>query len=302
MTKGLISIFAMPQEIDDLHITLYNLKRNVAMLPHDIVMDIDLTFCMSAELTDWSKTQLPQSYFIEKFNALRPLMDWSLNPKIRVEFADGILGCVSHRRNSLRHLDEYDYTVWLDTDVFFKDTTLLYMDAGFKAIRDTGNDYFVLTPQFVKQWDTSWDSIVHPAYLNYTLDYELEADIFNDTLIEHGEISVKPIDTFKFAGGWFTMFSNQLLKVIGVPESFGHYGMEDTFIVEASKMLMNINHKIKPTQYVLYNHLVGETYVHRCNQHMKEFVKSTGKKEEFRKIATQNFNKELQSFLQRMTV
>ncbi len=90
--------------------------------------------------------------------------------------------------------------------------------------------------------------------------------------------------------------------MIGVPESFGHYGMEDTFIVEASKFLARANHPMKPTQFVLSNHLVGETYIHRCNQHMKDVVVSTNRKEEFRSIATQNFTRELQTFAQRMAL
>lgn len=300
MTKGLISIFSMPQEIDDLHLTLYNLKRNISMLPHDVEMDLDLTFCMSGELTDWENTKLPQEYFLSKFHALTPLWDWSKSPRIHIEFDKGILGCVSQRRWSLERAKEYDYTIWLDTDVFFKDTTLLYMDAGFRAIKDSNTTRFILTPQFVKQWDNTWDSIVHPEYLNHKIDYELEADIFEDTLIEYGDVSVKPINDFKFAGGWFTLLSKELLELTGVPESFGHYGMEDTFIVEASKFLTKVNHPMKPTQFVLCNHLVGETYVHRCNQHMKDMVTSTNRKEEFRAVATENFAKEMQSFSQRM--
>lgn len=302
MTKALVSIFAMPQEIDDLHLTLYNLKRNVAMLAHDVEVDLDLTFCMSSELTDWEKTKLPQEYFLSKFRALTPLWDWSKSPRIHIEFDKGILGCVSQRRWSIERADKYDYTIWLDTDVFFKDTTLLYMNASYQAIRDTGIERFILTPQFVKQWDNTWDSIVHPEYLNHKIDYELEADIFNDTLIDYGEVSVRPIDTFKFAGGWFTLLSNDLLKLIGIPESFGHYGMEDTFIVEASKTLMKMNHPSRPIQYTLYNHLVGETYVHRCNQHMKEMVVSKNRKEEFRAIATANFYPELNLLMQRVGV
>lgn len=302
MTKALISIFAMPQEIDDLHLTLYNLKRNVAMLAHDVTVDLDLTFCVSDELTDWYGTKLPKDYFIAKFNALRPLWDWSAEPRIHIEYLDTILGCVSQRRTSLDRIDEYDYTIWLDTDVFFKDTTLMFMDAGFRAVRDNGAHRFILTPQFVKQWDATWDSIVHPQYLDYKFDYELEADIFTDTLVDYGEVSIKPINTFKFAGGWFTLLSNDLLRMIGIPKSFGHYGMEDTFIVEASKMMVQANHPLAPIQYVMYNHLVGETYVHRCNQHMKDMVKSFDKKEGFRAVAVRNFYPELGQFKHRMGI
>ena len=109
----------MPQEIDDLHLTLLNLKRNVALLPRDVDFDIDITFCLSEELTDWENTKLPMEYFSEKFQSLLPLMDWSKNPRGRVELGSEVLGCVSQRRWSLERNKDYDFTVWLDTDIFF---------------------------------------------------------------------------------------------------------------------------------------------------------------------------------------
>ena len=300
MTKGLISIFALPQEIDDLHITLYNLKRNMAMLPHDIKMDIDLTFCMSGELTDWDNTQLPQSYFIDKFTALRPLMDWSENPKIHVEFADGVLGCVAQRRNSLQYLNDYDFTIWLDCDMFFNDTTMLYLASSFKAAKDAGARNFIITPQFVRQWDASWDDIVHGEYRFKPLMYHETADIIQDGLYNLGEVSLAPMNTFKFAGGWCTLLSNDLLKSIGIPESFGHYGMEDTFIVEVCKYLQVNRHSSNPRQYLLVNHIVGENYKYRTNSHLKGMVVSRNRKEEFRAIATGHFGNELNKTIMRI--
>lgn len=300
MTKGLISIFAQPQELDDLHITLYNLKRNVSMLRDDVQFDIDLTFCISDELTDWDKSLLPKQYFIDKFNTLLPLLDWSKSPNIRLEDGNEILGCVSQRRRSLSKLEEYDFTIWMDCDLFFKDTTLMYLAAGYDALIDQGHTHFVLTPQFVKQWDSTWDPIVNNNFLQHKLDYELEADIFNDTLIDYGDVSIRPLNTFKFAGGWCTLISNQLLKLIGVPQSFGHYGMEDTFIVETCKILQANNYKPTPMQFIIENHLVGENYVHRCNNHMKTYVTSRNRKEEFRSVATANFSKEIKLLMERV--
>lgn len=300
MTKGLISIFALPQEIDDLHITLYNLKRNMAMLPHDIKMDIDLTFCMSGELTDWDNTQLPQSYFIDKFTALRPLMDWSENPKIHVEFADGILGCVAQRRSSLQYLNDYDFTIWLDCDMFFNDTTILYLASSFKAAKDDGAKNFFITPQFVRQWDVSWDDIVHPEYRFHKLMYHEEADIIQDGLYNFGDVSLKRNHWFKFAGGWCTLLSNDLLKMIGIPASFGHYGMEDTFIVQVCNYLQANEHSSDVRQYLLYNHIVGENYKYRANSHLKKMVVSKNRKEEFRAIATGHFGNELNKAIARI--
>jgi hypothetical protein len=300
MTKGLVSIFAMPHEIDDLHLTLYNLKRNVAMLSDDVNIDIDLTLCMSGELIDWNASILPQEYFLEKFRALTPLWDWSQNPRIHIEFANKILGCVSHRRKSLDYAAEYDFTVWLDTDVFFKDTTLLYTVASINALHDIGVTNFIITPEFVRQWDTSWDILVNDRFVQKELMYHEAADIFSDTLTDIGDISLRVAPDFKFAGGWFTVLSTELLQLVGIPEPFGHYGMEDTFIVEACKVMRSYSFSNTPRQYIMTNHLVGETYVHRCNAHMKKFIVSKNRKEEFRNIATKAFGSELIKFRDRV--
>jgi hypothetical protein len=101
--KGIVTIFVMPQEIDDLHITLLNLKRNVSLLPDDIELDLHLTLCVSDELTAWQSSSLPKEYVLEKFNALLSLCDWSKNPIIQIEDGTDILGCVSQRRFSLKN-------------------------------------------------------------------------------------------------------------------------------------------------------------------------------------------------------
>lgn len=60
--KGIITIFALPQELEDLALTLYNLKRNSIYLDPNIQYKIDITMCLSDELTDWDKTKLPKEY------------------------------------------------------------------------------------------------------------------------------------------------------------------------------------------------------------------------------------------------
>lgn len=302
--KGVISIFAMPQEIDDLHLTLYNLKRNMALVPDDIQMDIHVTFCLSDELTHWNASSqvISKHYFERKFEALRPLMDWSKNPTINIEYGDEVLGCVSQRRKTLELYKDYDFTIWLDTDVFFNDTTLSYMVAGYKAALDSGESLCIITPQFVKQWDHTWDALVHPRYVGKPVMFHESFDVFN-TLLDHGDINLVPINTYKFAGGWFTLLSNSLLRMITIPDGLGHYGLEDTFITVACDQLQKHHHKYTPTQFILQNHLVGENYVHRCNSHLSNpFVVSRNRKEEFRAVATQNFSPEMRRFVERMII
>jgi len=291
--KGIVTIFVMPQEIDDLHITLLNLKRNVSLLPDDIELDLHLTLCVSDELTAWQSSSLPKEYVLEKFNALLPLCDWSKNPIIQIEDGTDILGCVSQRRFTLTNSTGYDFIIWLDTDLFFTDATFLYLIETYRA---TNNPYSIVTPQFVKQWDHSWNMLVSEHYINKPLMYHEHADIINIALTDHGDLSAVQIDTFKFAGGWCTLLGVKLLELTGLPVSFGHYGLEDTYVVECCKVARQFSKINSPAQYIIKNLIVGENYVYRCNAHLKKFIASKNRKEEFRTIATNNFNNEVIKF------
>jgi hypothetical protein len=291
--KGIVTIFVMPQEIDDLHITLLNLKRNVSLLPDDVELDLHLTLCVSDELTAWQSSSLSKEYVLEKFNALLPLCDWSKNPITQIEDGTDILGCVSQRRFTLTNSTGYDFIIWLDTDLFFGDSTFLYL---IETYRSVNHPYTIVTPQFVRQWDRSWDILVNDYYLNKPLMYHEQADIISDALITYSDPCATELDGFKFAGGWCTLMGVELLNLIGLPEEFGHYGLEDTFVVECCKLARKLNHPSSPVQYIVNNLIVGENYVYRCNAHLKKFIVSKNRKEEFRAIATNNFNNEVIKF------
>jgi len=301
MTRGLISIFALPHEIDDLHITLYNLKRNAAMLPHDIQIDLDITFCVSSEVVDWDNSTLPRQFFLDKFESFSPLWNWSASPIVHVEFQSQILGCVSHRRATLGSMDGYDFTIWLDGDMMFSDHTLLYLISSYRAALDHGHHNTIITPQFVRQWDTSWDILVHDQFLEKPLMYHESADIISDVLYTHDNMQLVPLPTFKFAGGWCTLLSNSLLRIIGIPDELGHYGLEDTFIVESCKLLRQQNHVSKPQQFSVKGLVAGENYVYRKTNPYLPYIHPRNRKLEFSEIAARNFNKCLQDFSRRVT-
>jgi hypothetical protein len=142
--------------------------------------------------------------------------------------------------------------------------------------------------------------------------YHEEADIIDD-IVSHTnanlDMSLQPIpDTqdetkFKFAGGWFTLISNDLLKIVGIPTALGHYGLEDTFIAHSATFLSgNPKNGVAPKQFILNNVVVGENYKHRCNSHLQHFVVSKNRKKEFHSIAQQNFYPELVKFTKKHNV
>lgn len=298
MTKGLVTIFALPHEIDDLHITLYNLKRNMTMLPHDIHMDLHLTFCVSDAVVDWERSVLSKDFFLAKFAALQSLWDWSASPRIRIEDGTDVLGCVSQRRTSLQYSEGYDFTIWLDCDMTFNDHMVLYLAHSYIAAVDNGYPNVIITPQLVRQWDSSWDELVHNQFKRHPLMYHESADIISDVLYPYGDIGMHSLPTFKFAGGWCTLLSNTLLRYIGIPQELGHYGLEDTFVTSACTLLNN--HPIAPKQFMVTNLLVGENYINRTHNPYKPLLHTIDMKETFRAIAHQNFGPVLQRFQQRV--
>lgn len=299
MAKGLISIFALPHEIDNLQTTLYNLRRNYAVMSgHEFGFDI--TLCLSDELTDW-EFSLPKSYFEDKFKQITDkLCDWAIPESIKIEYGTSILGCVSQRRHSLKFLNKYDFTLWLDNDLFFNDYFLSYLSVSVEALHQNNIEYYVITPQITRQWDTSWDVIVNDQLLSRQLNDNITADVFDLGLSDMGKVGLKSISTFKGAGGWGTAISNDLLEITGIPESFGHYGLEDTYVLTCADLLRRMNRQEKPQQFVMENMLVCENHRFQTGDYLRNQIRNIDKKDKFRQIATDNFNNEIQKFIQRM--
>jgi hypothetical protein len=295
--KGVITIFAMPQELEDLALTLNMLKRNSVFREKDIDYKVEITMCLSDELTNWEETILPKEYILKRTEELcKKYLGWS-EYVLRFDNNSTILGCVSQRRMSLKNNPDADFFIWLDCDFTFKDTTLFYVSSAFKMLKEGGIDNFLVTPQFVKQWDSTWDVIVNERFWNEPLNYHEGADVYEDTLPEYGEAGVKEIQSIKFAGGWFTCLSGDLLRKTGIPESFGHYGLEDTYVTECMNIMKSQNDYI--SQFIIENLVIAESYTQRPNETIKSFIKSKNRKEEFTKIATDNFRNELKNFYER---
>jgi hypothetical protein len=253
--------------------------------------------CLSDELTNWEESFLPKDYIWQRTAELcKKYLGWC-EYELRIETESEILGCVSQRRMSLKNNPDADFFIWLDCDFLFKDTTLFYIASAFKMLKEGGINEFVVTPQFVKQWDNTWDVIVNERFWNHQLDYELIADVYEDTLPEYGEVGVQEIQSHKFAGGWFTCLSGDLLRKTGIPESFGHYGLEDTYVTECMNIMKSKNDYI--SQFVVQNLVIGESYTQRPNETIKQFIASKNRKAEFTKIANDNFANELKNFYER---
>jgi len=296
--KGIISIFTLPQELEDLALTLEKLKRNSVYLDGGIDFKIDITMCLSDELTDWENSKLPKQYIKERSIELcEKYLDWCQWEIIHD--TNEVLGCVSQRRYSLKNNPDADFFIWLDCDMFFNDTTLSYVSNAYKMIKESGFEDIIVTPEFVKQWDNTWDMVANKNYWNHPLNYHLNANIYKDSIPTFDEIQIKELVGYKFAGGWFTLISKSILDKTGIPESFGHYGLEDTYVMFCCGIMKNNN--INVSQFILENLIVGEIHKNRTNNTIKSYLSNRDRKDEFKKIAEANFTNELNLFNNKFT-
>jgi hypothetical protein len=296
--KIVISIFCLPYEIDELENTLTQLRKSSYYLDNKIEWTLDVTMCVANDMINWNKSSLPKSYFTDKLLKLSSHTDWCLKT---FQTSETIKGCVSQRRHTLKTYTDADYFIWLDTDIIFEERTLSYIENTIKTVSGQ-YQYSIITPEIVKIWDNTWDCLVNEQFLDKPIGYQKTNDPYKDSGIK-GEISIQTVQNsvpsqprYKFAGGWFTCISGNLLRRIGIPESFGHYGYEDTFVMWASeKITQTTSDDIY--QFKIQNLIVCENYKYRNNAHYINNLSIYDRREEFKKIAESNFNLELEKII-----
>ena len=281
-----IVIHTLPQEIDQLEQLLIRLKYNSIYLSNNESILVDVV--LNCNLIEWDSSLIPKSFFINKFKQLEQLTKTWANTKFEINEDGTIQGCVSHRRQSIRQ-SQADALLILDTDIFFNDTLLYFINHAIDTLKNT-DEYFILTPQTTPMWDDSWNLIVNQSF-NDNIHFQ-KRDPYK-YLQNLGEVTVRPINGFKFGGGWATVISAPLAKKINVPDSLGHYGLEDTFIMYCSYILKEQG--INVTQYILENQIIVEDHLYRFNPY-KDYLTIINKQEEFKKIAHENFQNELNKF------
>jgi hypothetical protein len=295
--KIVIQIFCLPYEIDELENTLNRLRTSSHYIntSNQYQWVIDVTMCTADDMVNWSKSSIPKKYFEDKLLKLSWQTDWC-DKYFRT--SSDIKGCVSHRRYCLERYNDADYFLWLDTDIIFDERTLSHLENSLQPVSNI-NPYNIITPEFVRIWDNTWDVLVNENFIDKPLGYQKDANPYLDSGIK-GDISIEgvlnsasPQSRFKFAGGWFTCISGDLLRKIGIPKSFGHYGYEDTFIMVASEKLVRTS-DIKINQFKIKNVVVCENYKYRNHTYYLNNISAYDRREEFKKIALDNFNKELE--------
>jgi hypothetical protein len=236
--------YIQPWEIDDFERQINQLIKSSYDIenPKDIIIDVTLNL----EIVDWDSSKMPKEYFIDKFTAVCKRAQTRYT--VEYDMDVNIQGAADKRRST--ESKEQDYIIWLDSDIFFTTTLLPYM---ILATKNIDSEYFILSPQLIRYWDSSWDVLTNKKYLSepfnhrdYFESFSLDSECSNNETM----IMSNP-DRIKFGAGWFTLFSSSVFKKIPLPKELGSYGPDDTYIAECA----NRSHVI---QYILSGQVVTE--------------------------------------------
>ena len=290
MKRTQIVTHLMPSELADYSDILDKFKEGSKYLDSNDWVSIQVTLNLSPMLIDWKKSDIEQDVFKEYFEKLKEKCDWAQEVVFEVMEGNSILGTTSQKREAIK--GDYDQFILLDVDMVFHETTLKYMlDTSYQV---TGK--YIITPQIVRLWDTSWDILVHKDYKHIQPKKngyyrEHHPDLTWNQKIDEVSVSLAPY--IKFGCGWFTLISKELLDLTGIPEFLGHYGPEDTFTMMAGEIAKKKGHEIN--QYTLNGILVSENKIYR-----KDFngdkLKYHDYKDSFRDYAWSQFDHGLKEF------
>jgi hypothetical protein len=168
------------------------------------------------------------------------------------------------------------------------------MVEGFKAAKVI-NSYVIITPETTRMWDHTWDVITNQEALKEEASHQnyFNRDPYLTTGLM-GEVGLKKLNTFKFAGGWFTLISKELATKVDIPDEMGPYFMDDTFVMFCC--ILGQQKGFIAQQYVLENEVIIENNLFRFN-HYKDYLVNLDKREEFKNIAESNFQPSINKFL-----
>ena len=257
--KTLVCIHIMPNEIEMFQ-TFMIQYRKALMYCKDYEVYIKATLNLNPKLTDWDNSELKQDYFIKIFN----------------------------EQFQYKEIHQLNEIILDDTDIVLHEHQLMYQ---LKAAEPLSGKYIV-SPSLPKWFDGSWDVLTCSGMEN--VDFNTKETLASVHLQQPTELSMKSTPYIKFGCGMHTLYSKEFWEFIGIPESFGGYGPEDTFGMVASTRANERGYNIK--QYVLDGLYISEDYFNR-EPSIKDKIVKSDLKTDFYKQAQSQFRREMLKFI-----
>ena len=122
------------------------------------------------------------------------------------------------------------------------------------------------------------------------------SELINKIVGFNAHVTVKPYETSinleKLNSENLKLISKELMKTIPFPENYGHYGLDDTYLMWGANILQDPTIK----QFKLKNIVVCENYFDRITTYKGE-IQFIDKREEFKKYNEQMFHIGLENLI-----
>lgn len=269
--KTLVQIIFLCNDIDNLGRTLLLLKQNSLFLNSKDYIILDISMLVSDKLIDWNNSIIKKDFFEDKFNQFKKYADWANEVYFNID--DESYGSLDRGISNIYKYNVND-VIWLDVDIIFNQYTLSTFLRSSELINKSKTRY-AITPSLVKLWDNTWDVLVNDNFLNKPFKYNETNDSIKDTHENYGELSLIPLQNFKFAGGWFTLFSKNLLDFLEIPKTIKGFSPIDTWI------MTSCNRVPRAVQYKINNLVVCEDRKMTDRKLYDKYIKFTGKNLDF---------------------
>jgi hypothetical protein len=249
---------------------------------------IKATLNLNPKLTDWENSELKQDYFMNIFNAQFQYKELKNINQIILD--ESMWGTTQQKRESIK-IDYFDQFIFCDTDIVMHEHQLIYQLQAAEQLEGM----YILSPSIPKWWDMSWDGLVSDSMKNAeAFSEETMLGAFTQTPTN---MQLKKLPYIKFGCGMHTLYSKSFWQFVGIPESFGGYGPEDTYGMTAGRIALEAGYVVN--QYVLDGLYITEDYINRVPSFDGK-IKTIDKKSEFYKNAEAIGRDELVAFVERL--
>jgi hypothetical protein len=254
----------------------------------DYEVYIKATLNLNPKLTDWDNSELKQDYFIKIFNEQFQYKE--IHQLNEIILDDSMWGTTQQKRESIK-INYFDQFLFVDTDIIIHEHQLMYQLRAAEPL----NGKYIVSPAIPKWWDNSWDVLVDSSMRD--TEFNTKETLESVHQQTPNKLVMHLIPTIKFGCGMHTLYSKEFWQFIGIPDSFGGYGPEDTFGMMASIGAIKKGYDIK--QYVLDGIYISEDYFNREPTIKNKIVKAD-MKTDFYKEAQSHLSTELHSFIARI--
>lgn len=268
--RTLICIHVMPSELEMFERLMIQMHKSLSYLDENDDVTLKVTLNLNPELTDWQNSDYKQGYFVSRFavlfNGLKNINEVILDTSC--------WGTTQQKRESIKL--NYDQFIFCDTDILFHEHMLKYqLNVSYQL-----DGIYILSPSLPKWWDDSWDYLCHSEYKNMPFGTAMDnKEVMMGALTQEIKaVNARQIPTLKFGCGMHTLYSKSFWELVGIPESFGGYGPEDTYGMEAGKVAIKLGYNVQ--QFVLDGIYITEDYINR-KPSFSDKIKPIDKKKEF---------------------